>query len=686
MKRSRLIALLVLLFTAVAGGTLLLRERGRSVAALDGPAAPERATLRDTAATSAGLEELSREESAPLPAEDADVTPIRGEERVSITETRTQNGRDLVARVVDGRGAPVEDLTLTIQFSTTEKPKVRVMDPNFGVEEAGAEASPPEVWSQTSDAKGLVVFEAMREPVEGLMAKGEVYLEHQVVFLEKPRHTLTPSDLALEEILLVQPDYGTIRGVVHGVDGQAGAPASEVRLEAFDPTREVEPTTDLSPVSFSSEYTRGVAEFAFVELNREWILHAVRDHGFAERTESPGPKRHLDEVEIAVQYGATQPILKLRLLDEHGALLANRPLQATVNNPIQPLEIPYFTTDDRGESLLHVSLAGAFALGATISVLHEDDAGRTTAVESASFEDLQPGIHDLGTLQLLPLPLLAQGIVVDSGNRPVAGATVRLGEQTAYAGESWWGEQALEMETDDSGQFEFRGLLDESPQFVWAFRGEERAKQKALRPGGGEHVLELRSLPTVTVDVLVDPGVPFHHVQVSLVREADGETEPPGNLLAPESESQFSTVFTHVEPGTYGVRVLLPHSETVLDEVAGIPISQTATIATFDLRGRISQHRLLFAAPDGRTLKPNEPQGKFALRPSQTKLQEKREPKDSGAWSEWMHFEGPVLEITTAESAIDVRLMPTEFHAEEAFDVQGERTVLLRERWQDSGG
>lgn len=210
---------------------------------------------------------------------------------------------------------------------------------------------------------------------------------------------------------------------------------------------------------------------------------------------------------------------------------------------------------------------------------------------------------DLGDVQLAPMPIAAQGVVVDTAGAPLADVTLWFQERLTPQ-HAWTNLRDGSLRSDRLGTFLLRTpRLPKELSVTAAARGLQR-RDFPVAPGTRDLRLVLErevkpAVPTtgaIRVQVALDPEVNFMAILLVL-RRADGAGRSPdwGPAQAWNVEG--------LAPGNYDVWLETRAGGLELARVRGIPVvagqvSEDARLAPFDARGLVRTVELEAVKPD----------------------------------------------------------------------------------------
>jgi hypothetical protein len=207
-----------------------------------------------------------------------------------------------------------------------------------------------------------------------------------------------PSDLPAT-VNLVVPTFGSIRVLVRDVNG-AAAKDGWCTLYPADSVISMDRSLPTSMVA------EGVAVFRPVGLGAEFEVVFETWYGAKVRRRVLGPTVPGETRTVEIRIGEDHPVLSLRAIDRSGAPLSNE----TLNVERDDYHIP-LTTDADGRVEIHVESR------TRLVELQREESGSEARVEVPP--DLEPGLHDLGSVVFGGGELLVAGVVVDESGHPV---------------------------------------------------------------------------------------------------------------------------------------------------------------------------------------------------------------------------------------------------------------------------
>ena len=535
----------------------------------------------------------------------------------------------LGVRVLDATGAPASGVPLLLKWRKRE------------------------LELQTTDRGGRARFQDVRPAAAA--GEGTQLLFHCLPFAELPVLALDGAALAAGEVQSVLPPTGSVEVIVRELDGRPAAAGTGVELTLVDEQREaVNPLLAESRPRWAIELRDGRAVFPYVELGRTWEVLARRPQASAaSRARGRGPTRAGERASLLVELGSDHPAVRYRAVDAAGTPFAEVALKVRRQDGFFSRELVVET--DAGGWFV-VDLEGAWFLGSgTIVAAYKRGDGSLLRGRADLVGGNEAGLHEGGDVVLLPDDLLVAGIVVDETGAPVAGATVTAGARgfgrpmfVEFGG-------GVRGESDGSGRFELRGLLERESFDVQAFQGRRESEPVRVREGSRDVRVALSPRWRLRGRLLVDPGISPDELQVDL--EADGEEL--GLDASIQGEGAFQ--LQGAAAGTYGLFVALGDERLV--EIPSLHVAGDVELGSIDLRGRVTRHRIELVGGGG----SDELRGDLAWRPAGSQ----------DAWTS-RSFDGRQLAILTPDPSIDVWVRPERYRNELTTGVTGSRRVVLR--------
>jgi hypothetical protein len=411
-----------------------------------------------------------------------------------------------------------------------------------------------------------------------------------------------------------------------------------------------------------------------------------------------GPRADGEEVVARLAPVESLRFLSARLVDEHGAALANAgfALRETPHGQsLASASSMRVVTDAGGRLRMQPGRSPASATPAhpaqRIDLVLASDPTRGVSLRLP--RELRVGGSDLGTHALVPVPVLVEGVVLGADGAPCAGARVRYADAGANPVDlqALPGKRRTWIEpfaaTDAGGRFALRGWCEPGARIVLtAARDRDEALFEPVVAAGTRGVaLRLASPGSLRVDVRLDEFVPLDSVRVTW--SSGGREEDVGHReqwTAAGDAGAFELIRDGVQctakgllPGRYAVQVALRSSLDLLrpgsanevlvriDDVVVRPGTETldARLSPLDLRGCI-------AVLDVATCDGNVHAGALAC--------SVRSAGSRAPWSEPRTFAGGRVTLAAADGPIDVRIESATHRTEIVEWVRGLRSVRLR--------
>ncbi len=492
--------------------------------------------------------------------------------------------RTVLAQVVDEAGKPLggHDVTIEEAHEHWSDEQARVTSAGDGI------ATFLHVQHAFADARG---DEGGRRVVQlGVLAPSPI------------REPLT-EDADVAPIVLVAPATGSV----------------EVRLLTFEEEPfPVEVYTNLTqvpegsprvPSPFSNERRSelgnnavdGVARYEFVALGMQLDAHASRPGAFlATHAYAPGPARAGEMVRIDLRFGANQPIVQLRLLDEDAAPIVSRAVSVelrTHGGYLPGNQEGYPSTDADG--FVRIDLAPVSSeevrRSATITLRGEGESQPSADLELP--EVLRNGLNDLGEVTLGEAPLFVAGRVRSIGGEALEGAMLAV-EHRAEDDRAWRNKMRFNARSRADGTFEAHGHEPPGAYRIAARVSGFAAKWVEFVPGARDVVLDLTPEATIEGRILVDEGLDPQGLRVRISGGPRGERLDYRQRMA-VIEDDGSFAFRGLHPvGDRTVHLQFDDVWKDLQTFGGVTAvtvggGQDPRLNPIDLRGLLFAHQIL---------------------------------------------------------------------------------------------
>ncbi len=573
--------------------------------------------------------------------------PVSGDETEIVVELEPDPA--LVVRVVDAEGRPVEGAPVAL------RQKRRWGTYDFLSTPTGADGT------VTLMHVANILKQVSEDPVFVALA----------ILLEEPvERELDRKSFPAETIEFVLPPTGSL--AVRAVD-QQGEPV---------------PLSGVAAISFASDggsRTPGLggADTAQVPLKegRAWFPYVGLGErlgiqlGTADGREpvdqaADGPTRPGESVSVDVVVPIT-PKLVARLLDGEEKPLA-KVLVRTAVETLSPEGVKRnsdnssFTTD--GDGRIEMVIEGDVPPGGARRLLlrHDRDEGGTLGAELDLSGALYPGENDVGDVKLTLPPLLAAGVVTDTGGALIRGADVRgaYGVRRSESRISWRTLRDARARTDADGRFELRGWSS-APDFAVGVSHVSYGRSGYVQvPLGSSDVrIELFGAGSIEGRLLVNEGVELRSVRFALYRGGD----PAQRLdVSRDLEGDGSFVLSQVEEGTHTLTLTLRRAGEPLLRFDGVvvradEVTDDPRLREIDLRGLVYRYLLRVSAPGGGPV----PAVEASYRPP-----------GSEEW-EYEHESGSELELITTSPALELEVSSGGFRAARLEVAPGEHAITL---------
>lgn len=461
---------------------------------------------------------------------------IESEKRPTAASVRER--RDVVVRVVDGRGDPVANCPIRVGCEGgvrfLENAMLQVAD------EAGRYRFPEETFEQTfgtieSDAR--FVFDV------GLALR------------ERACERVAWSECFEREIVLHAPGLGAIEvEVVRG-----GAPLAETASIDLEVTYESgswfsDASRRIGGSRFTATLEAGRARLAPIPLGLRFWPNVRLATGVVSQSEPlAGPLADGEIVRTRIELEAA-PYLTFRIADDAGRPFADEPIVITrfERDPQGPNFAISTSIVSDGEGRCTLPWPAPFPEGGsrTMTVgLGESPRRSRAAIERAGTVEREfeapftPGRNDLGELRLVPRPLLVAGRVLDSGGAPIPNASVMLEIAARSRGAS------RSCVADGEGRFEFYGAPLVSQRVRATAPGYERGRAIEFAPGDGDFELVLGRGSNVRGNVAPQTFCDVKSMTARLSHAYPTEETTAEHIVVPGEDGSFE--FLGVSPGRH---------------------------------------------------------------------------------------------------------------------------------------
>lgn len=450
----------------------------------------------------------------------------------------------------------------------------------------------------------------------------------RVIAEKRVQVPIPPNVLDGAELILNVPTTGRLLGKVidtHGTpagDGYAAfawRPGPSSKNAGFDPLGD----------QFLMPFKDGHFESPPVSLGSDVLVRLSLESALSlEAKVFAGPRMEKEQVHIELTT-MQDTVLLIQVADVNGAALPNWPVHAKWSFGAER-DLHEFAgfryamsadrrmrTDEHG--VLHLRWDSAFferfRLGElTIRYLHEDGihsigmSARGPAARIQLPKMPVAGETLVGTVRLVPLPLLAEGRVVDVHGSPVPKASIGVRYQRGSATSGHWiHEQRLSIRADEQGRFELRTYLED---VGGAFH--EQAHGYRLSVGGGDGFFSnalpfepgargltvvLQEASIVDVEPLIDGEEIAVALQFSLKNEDTGEYVQGMRWLNWERPRWSALRWSAVPEGHYELDVRTRGTNMLVARIEGIQVGTGGTVrdprlGPLDLRGAVHHVRI----------------------------------------------------------------------------------------------
>lgn len=417
--------------------------------------------------------------------------------------------------------------------------------------------------------------------------EGKVYVEVLGILVTPVRRGV--SEHGVGRVDLCVPEMGEVIVSTPGTSDAKDARRPKRAVELWQGDR---PMGNLfAPMHGANRHIRqGPSHFFHIETGQQLSAGILRG-GLVEGVVSfRGPSTAGEVVRISLERDG--PGLTGRLVDEHGRPLANVTGTAHPSSPRYGPAIAEFCTDAEGVlrwTEFRRDRMPQMSMDELVFVV-----ARTNPQEAPWVPLYAPVPIDwpgkpvaLGTLTIQRLERVAEGIVLDEGGSPIAGAQVGL-EWKSTTGRSWArvrvkGLRMVVEKSDADGAFTVFARCEPGDyRLVVSAEGFLRKERALASPGLVELELVLAASASLVGDVLVGPGLNPSVLRIEITH-ASGMHAPGG---AVDRDGRFRVV--GIPPGSVEPRIVLPNGQTVAVMArTELTASQEVSLGTIDLRGQV---------------------------------------------------------------------------------------------------
>lgn len=328
----------------------------------------------------------------------------------------------------------------------------------------------------------------------------------------------------------------------------------------------------------------GVASFPFVGLGLTLNVRVDAIGGVsAEKTGATGPKSAGERVEIVLSGEPTYPVIAFRVVDADGKPLAREHLSHRIAT-----DHGYggggTELDDDGRGRVEVRNPYREGSRRHLILFGRKDARGNRDLERVFRHDisrhLDPGINDLGDIQLSPAPVVCSGVVVDTDGNPIGDARVWIEKMQ---GERRWStlHTANDLPTTAAdGSFAMRGWerlpTDRELRASAGRQGLVLETAGIVRDGARDIRIVLGRAGSIAGSVIlpslrdeVDSGAALiRRRHVTLLVTKDGEPNAFGASIGPDDTFEI----VNLKPGSYEFTATLAGTHEPVVSIAGINV------------------------------------------------------------------------------------------------------------------
>ncbi|MEM7310792.1 MAG: carboxypeptidase-like regulatory domain-containing protein [Planctomycetota bacterium] len=496
----------------------------------------------------------------------------------------------LVVEVYDAGGAPAEGVPVELR----EVHSNWRSDFRQAVTDAEGRAGFPHLQNNMPDENGT----RWDAHIDGLFAPALL-------------HELDPFELPSEPVRFTLPATGSLEITVLDVERKPWAESARVSVSVVPEgeRKEVSPFSANRRESISRSVDDGVARFEHVGVGLELAVSATRQgNNVASRNHGPGPLYAGAEARIELVFGSDHPVIQVHVVGVDGEPLAGETIRVKTESGVSFLSNEFTqspSADANGRLRFDIGAAHADGDERTALLSYGPAHTPTGSARLDLSRGFEPGLHDLGRVELAPPPVFLAGQVLDPTGAPAAGAKLKLRKREESNG-YWEDVWNFSHKSDDEGRF--RVLTPERGE---RFRLGARKDETSALPvecvaGDDQLVLQLAASGAIGGTLLLDDDIAGDGFVVeaqavaeegdSQILEWDDQRTEPGEDGTFELDDLF--------PGTYDVTIRLDGDHNALLTVEGVQVvggqtTRDPRLQQVDLRGRIFVYRFTMVLPDG---------------------------------------------------------------------------------------
>jgi hypothetical protein len=377
-------------------------------------------------------------------------------------------------------------------------------------------------------------------------------------------------------------------------------------------------------------------------------------------------------VRLDVVFGADNPVIQLRVLGAGGVPLAGKVIFAHVEIATQFMRSDY-DIDPVAESdgRIRIDLDAGYA-EKDRRILHLGLGSREQPTESAVLDlsrKLEPGLHDLGDVYLVPPGVFVAGRVVDAAGSPVGGAALSLRKHKEEGGGIWENLWDFDQSSREDGTFDVRTPIEGTRFQISARKEGMRCLPLEFTPGESSLVVVLTGTGSLSGSLRLDPGLPTDKIKVSAAPQGSSSDEHfmewDEGRASIEDGGAFS--LKNLLPGLYSVSVEVDGLAGALHTVEGLVVtggsdSADPRLQGIDLRGRLHAMHFALVAPEGRSVHQGNYQYGAA---GEENLQQ------------WGWFNASEFDVLSEQRAIDIDITVPGFQLVQLRGIEQDQKVEL---------
>lgn len=517
---------------------------------------------------------------------------VRGNLLITPTyELRIKKRQLLGIRVIDHRGIPQKGAPVAIRHR--------------------ADSYTNDLMIQLTDEEGLAVFQPNPMPLS-YYNSGEHFVALSSVLKDVVEHPIELTDLPTETITLVTPQTGSIS--VNLVD-EKGLPMTGflyVRLARIDDGQELPRDRKDGHVQLFEMTTEGRVTFPSVGFDLSMELFANSAHQQKSATQIvAGPTTSNPNLELQVVMKTSEPIIKLRALNEQGVPIASQILDARL-----------FINTEYGNKTSgknpHTDTQGFFYLKLTAGEIDEGMTRGLKVVAVASqgkpkseatldlTREFPVGESDLGDITLLAMPIACSGVILNPDGTPLRDATIRV--QHLYNPPNqpersrWNGYGSRDYKSGPGGSFSISGRLVEGRNRLFVSSAGLLTKVQEFIHGDRDLEIRLEEGGGIKGRFLFDPEINPTTLRFGFTVTAQDAAQAMSSANSQIDADGYFTC-TGLVAGTAIMTLRADNTGDHLFQLENIPTigddGSLHDLGEIDLRGQLNQFTLTFKDASG---------------------------------------------------------------------------------------